>query len=155
MSLSSFLVWVIAFIFITIVPVIIKIFAEIRLKQTARAEMNIKLVKLFTEVMDIANARRESYFSEKAIEYVLKNFKSDGKLEDELKNGIIIAPVGASTQNAAISGVFTLGLKYKILRRMAVEALENLKNDQQQSHKDSRIVCVINNYINILKKKLK
>lgn len=49
----------------------LKVEAEIRLKESAEVEADIKLIKLFTEIMNIAHARGEGYVSEKAIEILL------------------------------------------------------------------------------------
>lgn len=106
--------------------------AEARLAKTAELESDVKLLKLFTELMDIAHARAGSHVSEKAIERLLspeliKQFNISGaNLSSTLQNAIITLPVGVAAQDAAIAAIWTLGKRHSMLNPIAVRALESL-----------------------------
>jgi len=114
--------------FISLKNLNIKIGLDIQLKESAKTEMNINLVKTFTVLVDIATARGTPHLSEKAVEYILQNQEKGGyRIEDELWKAMIIPPVGAAAQDAAICAIYTFGKEYPILKDMAVKALEKLK----------------------------
>jgi len=130
-----------------------KIRLDIQLKESAKAEMDVNLVKLFTELMDIAEGRRKYYISEKAAEFIVQQFsnrekfdeslnaKNDkeeeqekkyseklNKLHNQIKTGAIIAqPEGLGSQNAAMYAMSILGDEHEILKDVALKAFEYLK----------------------------
>jgi len=110
----------------------LKVKAETRLAQSAELESDIKLLKLFTEIMDIDHSRRGYEVSEKIIEKILSpevldQFGLSGsKLEDVINKTIIPLPVGIAAQDAAICAIWVLGKKHSILTPVAIQALESL-----------------------------
>jgi len=110
----------------------LKVKAETRLAQNAEVESDIKLLKLFTEIMDIAHGRRGSEVSEKAIEKILSQEVieqlelSGSNLKDILNKAIISLPVGIAAQDAAICAIWVLGKKHSTLTPIAIQALESL-----------------------------
>lgn len=50
----------------------LKLQAETRLKYSSQVELDIQLLKLFTEIMNLAHARGGTHVSEKAVELLLK-----------------------------------------------------------------------------------
>lgn len=104
--------------------------AEIRLAESARVESDIKLLKLFTEIMNIAHARGESVVSDKMLELMLKpehlSAMAGGKAIDIKDAAVITLPVGAAAQDAAIAAICELGKKHEILRASSLQALESL-----------------------------
>lgn len=110
----------------------LKVKAETILAKNAELESDIKLLKVFTEIMDIAHARGGYEVSEKAIETVLspdvlKQLGLSGSnLKDILNSTIITIPVGIAAQDAAISAIWVLGKKHSILTPVAIQALESL-----------------------------
>jgi hypothetical protein len=100
--------------------------AEARLAQSAQVESDIKLLKLFVEIMDIAHARGQSVVvSDKLFEALLPKLQAAG-LSDVKSAAVITLPVGSAAQDAAIAAICVLGKKHPILRPVAMRALESL-----------------------------
>lgn len=121
----------------------IKIQAETRLREASKVEMDVKLLQLFTEIMNIANARTTTQLSEKVFEQILKpevikQFNLQNKsIQDLLHESIVIMPVGAAAQDAAIAAIGALGKRHEILRNVAIQALESilsLKKEVAEKH---------------------
>ncbi len=116
----------------------LKVKAETRLAQSAELEADIKLLKLFTEMMTIAHARGGSQVSEKAIERILtpeliKELGLTGhSLRGVLENTIIQLPVGVAAQDAAICAIWVLGSRHDVLRPVAIQALTSLTTFKAQ-----------------------
>lgn len=110
----------------------LKLEAETRLKETARIESNLQLLRVFTEIMNIAHARVAYYSSEKAIEAILKpeNVASllhdRAKLSQTIQACIVPLPVGAAAQSASIAAIAALGQRHEILTNVAIEGLKSL-----------------------------
>lgn len=110
----------------------LKVKAEIRLTQSAELEADIKLLKLFTEIMNIAHAHGGTQVSEKAIEKILSPevFKELGlswaNIRAEIANAVIILPVGTAAQDAAICAIWVLGNRHEVLKPVAIQALKSL-----------------------------
>jgi len=110
----------------------LKVRAEIRLTESAELESDIKLLKLITELIDLAHARGGNYVSEKAIEKILspeiftKLGKSKIIIRDLLEDSVIRLPVGFAAQDAAISAIWALGKKHPILTPVSIQALESI-----------------------------
>lgn len=110
----------------------LKVKAETRLAQSAELESDIKLLKLFTEIMNIAHARGPSMLSEKAVEKLfspdmLNALKSSGVMSANLlENATVSLPIGSAAQDAAICAIWVLGKKHEILRPVAFQALDSI-----------------------------
>ena len=110
----------------------LKVRAEVRLAHSAELEADIKLLKLFTEIMDLAHARGGVQVSEKAIEKILtpEIFKelglSGSSLRDILENSVIHLPVGIAAQDSAICAIWVLGQRHETLMPVSIQALESL-----------------------------
>ena len=110
----------------------LKVKAETRLAESSELESDIKLLKLFTEIMDIAHGRGGYEVSEKVMEKILSpevlkqlNVK-EANLRDLIRDAIISFPVGVAAQDAAISAIWVLGKKHSVLTPVAIQALESL-----------------------------
>ena len=106
----------------------VKVRAEARLAKSTEVENEIKLLKLFTEIMDIAHARGRAELSEKAVELLLseKGRAGEHEIGKVLEKAVIVMPVGLAAQDAAIAAIAVLGTKYEILRPSAIQALRSL-----------------------------
>lgn len=110
----------------------IKVQTETRLARSAELEADIKLLKVFTEIMDTAHARGGAHVSETAVEKILapetiKELGLSGKdLREILGNAVIYLPVGAAAQDAAICAIWVLGCRHEVLRPVAIQALTSL-----------------------------
>jgi hypothetical protein len=104
----------------------LKLRAEARLAESAQVESDIKLLKLFVEIMDIAHARGPSMVvSDKLFEAMLPKLQEAG-VSDIKAAAVITLPIGSAAQDAAISAICELGKKHPILRPVAIRALESL-----------------------------
>ena len=100
--------------------------AEARLADSARIESDIKLLKLFVEIMDIAHARGASVVvSDKLFEALIPKLQAQG-VTDIKSAAVITLPIGAAAQDAAIAAIAVLGMKHEILLPVAIRALESL-----------------------------
>ena len=116
----------------------LKLKEEERLALSTHADVDIRLLKSFTELMDLAMGRRQHVLSEKAIEELFKlgviskddfdeNFekRQNGSIKIS-ENAVVVLPVGRSAQSAAIAAISTLGKKYPVLKEAAIEGLTSL-----------------------------
>jgi hypothetical protein len=110
-----------------VVGYVLKVKEERRLRQSMRAELDVKLSKLFAELMPLANARGESIVSEAAVSHLVQRGAVDGGEECSLNAAVVTIPVGVPTQAAAISVIGQLGADHSVLRRPARDALESLR----------------------------
>ena len=102
----------------------LKFEAELRLKNSFEIESEIKLLDLFSNVMDTAHARRGSHFSET----IAKKISEDAKgVVPSYSAAMVSYPVGSASQDAAIAAIGELGLKHKILRNPALKGLLEIK----------------------------
>jgi hypothetical protein len=108
----------------------LKLKEEIRLTYNAQIESDIKLLKLFTEIMNIAHARGESIISDKLLELMvhpeIQAKLSINNRTDFRDAAVITLPVGGAAQDAAIAAICELGKKHLLLRPIALRALESL-----------------------------
>lgn len=128
---------------ITAIPVVISIlFAlhEYRLKMaaerrqwmTAEVEAEIRLHKIFGELMSTAHGREDYYFSEELAKMVFEELKSSGmqdnaKINKEIvERSVFTRPIGIAQQQAAIASITRLACAYPQLRKPALEAFNNL-----------------------------
>jgi hypothetical protein len=105
----------------------LKLQEEERLSASARTETDIKLVKAFGELMDVANGRSGHVLSEKTVEFLLAR---NGVSNEELLNptaigkkleaaAVFALPVGRGAQDAAIAAIATLGARHDVFRDLA------------------------------------
>ncbi len=118
----------------------VKVEAEKRLQESNRAEVDVRLSKLFAELMWLAHARAGSHVSEKCIEELFEKemiTKEDMGDLDSLNKKIaatciLSLPVGVASQNAAITSLAVLGHRYEILREPAKTGLNSLKSFKEE-----------------------
>jgi hypothetical protein len=118
----------------------LKVKAEERLQESNRAEVDVRLSKLFAELMWLAHARAGSHVSEKCIEELFEKgmiTKEDLGDPDSLNRKIaaiciLNLPVGVASQNAAITSLAVLGRRYAILREPARAGLNSLKSFKRE-----------------------
>jgi hypothetical protein len=111
----------------------LKLRAETRVANSEKAESDIRLLKAFTELNDIANGRGGYQVSDKLIEELFKReifSKADFADLNALKARIgefpvVYLPVGGAAQDAALAAIATLGLRHEVLRDAALQALES------------------------------
>ena len=104
----------------------LKVRAEVRLALSAQVESDVKLLKLFVEIMEVAHARGQSVVvSEKLFEAMLPKLQAAG-VSDVKDAAVITLPVGVAAQDAAIAAICELGKKHLFLRPVALRALESL-----------------------------
>ena len=121
----------------------LKVQAEIRLKESARAETDIRLLQLFTEILTTATARKgEPILVEKVIEELFQkeilNLKdlSDANVNhvrEKLSELALLQPLlGASSMTAAFASIATLANRHEVLRAPAIQALETFRDWQPE-----------------------
>jgi len=114
----------------------LKIKAEKRLSESSQIHADINLLKYFSEIMDIAHARRRSEISEKTIEKLFESQlvkiydKTDFKeLNKDIADAAIFTfPVGVAAQDAAIASISELAIRHQVLRKPALQGLESIKS---------------------------
>ncbi len=110
----------------------LKVQAETRLAKSSELEADVKLLTLFTEIMNIAHARGPTQLSEALVEKLLSPeiMKELGatptNLRPILDSAVISHPVGLAAQDAAIAAIWALGNKHEILKPVAIQALSTL-----------------------------
>lgn len=118
----------------------LKVKAENNLKLKNEAELDIKLIKQFSELITIANGRSGYVLSENVIEYYLKLYPSlSDKSKEEIKAindslktlSIFTIPVGLASQNATVVSLTDLAVKNSILRDAAIAGIEELPIDEK------------------------
>lgn len=120
--------------FSTVTTLFISWKAESRLKFSSEIENDIRISKSFSELMSIANARGEAQLSEKTIELL---FDRDFITKEDMSNpktihnkideaSMFVKPIGFAQQNAAISAIADIGIKYPFLYFAARDGLKTL-----------------------------
>ena len=114
----------------------LKLKSEARLSQSAQVEADIRLLKVFTEIMDIAHSRRGSVISEKSIEKMFDkgilttdDFNDLKKLNKKIETvSVLNLPVGLSAQEAAIAAIATLVKRHPdVLKEPGIVGLQSLR----------------------------
>ena len=100
----------------------LKVRAEARLARSEQIAADIKLLELFSKIMDIAHGRSGYVVSETAVDKILSAPGAEGHAEDLLPRAIVTLGVGAAAQDAAIRAVQELGTRHEILRPIAERA---------------------------------
>jgi hypothetical protein len=113
----------------------LKLQAEKRQQESSQAEIDLRMLKLFVEILQLAMARGQSYVSEKGIEQAFvkgiiteDDFKNPNILVSKLQACSFDMATGAAGQDAAIAAIPVLAERYAILRHPARAALESLLN---------------------------
>jgi hypothetical protein len=137
----------------------LKIEREKRLSDTASIESDVRLLRLFSEMMQIANCRYDPIVSEKVIEGLFskgivtaKDYTPENIRELQMKLGsaMYIPFYGLPAQESAIAAIFTLGRENPILINAAIDGLTAVKQyfiDDPRFGKDSIQTIRIENYI--------
>lgn len=111
----------------------LKFRAEARQAETSGIESDVKLIKLFVEIMEVAHARGASLLvSDKLFEVLWPQLKSAGS-SDPRDAALVRTPVGSASQDAAIAAIGVLGEKHAILYPVAVRALESIAEFKPQT----------------------
>jgi hypothetical protein len=145
-------------IFGTAITLIISL-VQIRLKSVEQTEFiknqeiesELKLINLFTELMDIAHGRKSNIYSEKIVDIILSHCK-EKKTDEDIKKAIelikneafLTEPIGIAAQDAAIAAIYTLGNNHEILYDAALQGLESLMGFKKG---------IVEKYYELLKKK--
>lgn len=109
-----------------------KLKSQRRLSEACEIESHVKLLTLFTELMNIAHGRSGYLLSEKAVEHILRSDEvrhlpiNELLSSNTLQGAMVTLPVGTAAQDAAIAAIYELGRKYDILKQPAQQALETL-----------------------------
>jgi hypothetical protein len=111
----------------------LKVAEENRLAVANRAELDVRLLTLFTELMGKAHARGLSILSESTVTKIIEQQgslspSSLSELVELLEACTVVYPVGTAEQDAAIAAIAELGGKYELLRFPAERALETIRN---------------------------
>ena len=137
----------------------LKIEAEKRLSESSSVESDVRLLKLFSEMMQIADCRYDPILSEKVIEELFNkgiitanDYSPENVilLNQKLRTAIITLGYGLSAQEAAIAAIYTLGRKNVILLNAAIDGLESVK---LRFGNDSPQFTTIEKYLNELKER--
>jgi hypothetical protein len=123
----------------------LKLKAEQRAADSEKVETDVRLLKAFTELMDLANGRGGYVVSERAIEELFKHnvfTESEFNSLESVKKRIgefpiFTLPVGSASQDAAIAAIATLGDRHEVLKEAAIQALESTKvfrRDMAEKH---------------------
>ena len=112
----------------------LKLKSEARLSHSEQVEADIRLLTLFTEIMNIAHARGKSLVSEKTIEEMFdKNILKKDDYTDLVQlnkkiatASVLTLPVGVSAQEAAIAAIAMLAKRHDVLKEPAIAGLKSL-----------------------------
>jgi hypothetical protein len=96
-------------------------------------ESQIKMIKLFSELMNIAHARGDTEISEKLVEHIVSKYGNIIDENERIKFKKIIGdtvyltkPIGLAAQDAAIAAIYSLGIRYDFLYDSALQGLKTL-----------------------------
>lgn len=118
----------------------LKIKAENNLKLKNEAEIDINLIKQFSELITIANGRSGYLLSEKAVESFFNAHSSlsdkipdeFGSLNNKIKElALLTIPVGRASQNATAVSLTDLAVKNSILLDAAIVGIQELPIDEK------------------------
>ncbi len=104
--------------------------------KSEKVETDVKLVTIFTKIMNIAHARSGYVVSEKAIEKIFDSgilteseIRNASALNDRLEESAILTiPVGIAEQDAAIVAIAKLGSRHEVLKDIAIVGLNSIKS---------------------------
>jgi len=130
----------------------LKLQAETRLAESARAETDIRLLQLFTEVLYIASGRKgEAVFSKEILDLLVqRNVLAEDDLKDldtlksKVSQAAMIAQTpGAASSAAAFASIATLATRHAVLRESAIEALESFRTQNWNRQLSEKYLDVI------------
>ena len=112
----------------------LKVKAEVSLIKKNESEIDIKLIKQFSELLMTANARSGYVISENAIQNYFDKNPNLTSNSDELKKinqdledlAILTLPVGLASQNATAIALTDFAIKHTLLKRATKIAIEQL-----------------------------
>ena len=117
---------------------------ERRLAETSRVEADVRLVEAFTTLMGKAHARGPTVVLEQALIKLIEQRASVSPEEFEALADacVVVSPVGAAEQDAAIAAIAELGIEHPVLRYPAERALEEIRTfrAQQAEHALARLM---------------
>lgn len=97
--------------------------------RSQRAEIDTQLATLFSQLVPIANGRGEPRLPDAALAPIIEKLIADDdldRLRPILRDAYVSAPIGESTQAAAISSIAYLGQTYDSLKEPARACLGSL-----------------------------
>ena len=116
----------------------LKLAAEKRLTESARAETDIRLLTHFTDILEIATGRkRDPVYSKEVVDKLLEKLEIDPNAENfdytalqgKLKRAALFEPVvGLSSIDAAFASITTLAQRHAVLVPSAIQALESFSD---------------------------
>jgi len=116
----------------------LKLEAEKRLAESARAESDIRLFQLFTEILYVASGRKgDGIFSKEIFDVLVQkhiltddDFKDLDAIKAKVSQAAVIAQSpGAASANAAFASIATLAKEHPVLYESAIAALESFRTD--------------------------
>ncbi len=123
----------------------LKLQAETRLTESTRAETDIRLLQLFTELLRISSGRMGvAIYSKEILDILIKkdiftedDFKNLDMLKEKISKATMIAQTpGVESSNAAFASIATLAKRHPVLYESAIEALETCQEwNPQMSEK--------------------
>jgi hypothetical protein len=124
--------------------------SENRLRESTRADIDVRLLTSFSDVMRIAVGRANPVISEACVGKMFATFSQSDlrKYAEEVRadpgdadaglpiparlRGCVIFPLqGVSAQAAAITSIAVLGCRYSVLRASAITALKSLGRTEE------------------------
>ena len=129
--------------------------AETRLKESAKAEINAKLLGLMVNLMQTANGRSGYEVSNEAISKILdsENINSTDFLnQDNIKvinkilqeTAVITLPVGAGEQDFAIKAIAELGIQHSFLKEIAKTSIVELSKIPRAKDLCDKLITTLN-----------
>jgi hypothetical protein len=132
----------------------LKLQAETRLAESTRAETDIRLLQLFTEILYIATGRKGgATFSKEILNLLVQknvlteeDYKDIDRLVYKITKGSFIAQgVGISSVEAAFASIATLAIQHPVLYNSALQALESFKKTNYNIELSEKYLTMIQN----------
>jgi hypothetical protein len=117
----------------------LKLQAERRLAESAKAETDVRLLQTFTEMLFVASGRKgEAVYAKEILDLMIQknmltedDFKSPDRLKDVISQATMLAQVpGEASAIGALAAITVLTKKHNMLREPAIAALESLNEWQ-------------------------
>lgn len=115
----------------------LKLRAERRSEKSASIEAEMRLHKLFLELMETANARSGYQVSDSMIQSLSENYQwpldeqARLKLHQNIKDlAVVTLPVGSAQQNSAIAAISSLATRHPELSEAGLCALSSVNMEQ-------------------------
>ena len=128
--------------------------AEARLKESAKAETDIKLLGMMVSLAQKANGRNGYEISPDAIKKILESNQitelnwldpMTAKFVNQIlaNASILTHPVGSAEQNFAIRAIGELGLQHQFLRQISITTLSELSKIEELGELCGQLVSAI------------